>query len=489
MTKMYLNARRSISLRLYVINSNLLANRGPFMNLPHLIRTNIVVAIGTALLSWNIQAGGLDGGGGDVFDKTSSGEGYQFFDVLEYGKSFSPEDLPEYQLVKDQFDKLEKKAPRTITFLRKVMKQNLWSFVKPALKDFKASGGSNLVITYKKVQADITVPEKHTTQINQDVWDLLSREARAWLLVHASLWAAELASSSYHLFDKDVVFEPEDPNPWKLTSFHFINLKDITTTSENIRALTGFFMSPVISQESYSLDDMVTFVEANSGRVNSNTNYQYVKSVSCDSDHDPDCEFSLGRGWSKTVTVTAALNGWGGALDEKILYGPDRKPRYGHTPIAVTIVQDKTSSSDLSAEANKIPIDGLGTGSSIRLNTDVIIPANQDHSKDLQLPQVATGYYPRYGCTIFSKDESPKTRVLKTGTVIEIEAVKGYCDKLNRDGYYYYDRVEFQIANSKVDHITCIVEGHTYSSKTVGDFNDQYKTILQINPSEAEAIK
>lgn len=257
-----------------------------------LFGTLVMIVAGMADVTAAGPSSGNEGGhGGDVFDVSASGQGYQFWDVVEYGDAFHPSDLPEYVLIAKQFEIVKAKAPKTGAFLEFIMRNGgLWSFVDPKLQELPPTGNSKLIITYNKVQAAITDVGTKTIQINRAIWNELPPRSRAFLLVHEALWIAEKSDLAFRYIDpkfmlvRTLAERPcpgaDAPSEWNTLNEGYtlwvgetrdvkrtlINLDDISTTSANIRAMTGFLMNPSLNE--YSLEGVANILGSNTGRVN-----------------------------------------------------------------------------------------------------------------------------------------------------------------------------------------------------------------------------
>lgn len=261
------------------------------------------------LLTLSAQAVRETRNGADVFDYSSQGEGYKFFDILEYGDSFNPkDDLPEFRLIQKQIDDIKVFAPKTAHFLEYIFNEVpiLWSFVEPELKSVPATGDTKLIITYQKIQAAISDVRHYTVQINKNVWKQLSEMSRAFLILHEALWFADRAEAAYEYFNPYASFhypkldnsninfdysidieidnfprkKPESDRRVILAASDVVNLNDVTTTSTDIRRQTGYLMQTRFSNKSPKYRSaMRRFLCANTGSVNSSTRV-FVRSSS-----------------------------------------------------------------------------------------------------------------------------------------------------------------------------------------------------------------
>lgn len=189
--------------------------------------------------------------GGDVFDATLSGEGFLFFDTVEYGDSFDPAQLPEFEIVDSRLKSLASFLPQTVQFLRDTLAVAHWSFVKPSLVSQATTGSSHLIITYQKIQAALTDAQRLTVQINKDVWSQLTADSRAYLIVHQLIWLAELSNKGYEdLAPNDMTYRPNggsfsksDPSsgPFATDSASIRRLVAMIMSKANLNATVGDF--------------------------------------------------------------------------------------------------------------------------------------------------------------------------------------------------------------------------------------------------------
>lgn len=246
-------------------------------------------------------AGPRVGNGGDAFDYQTTGQGYQYFDILEYGESFEPSDLPEYILIADRLKELESIAPKTAKFLESLFLSPwiLWSFVEPSLVEVPPTGSSKLIITSQRVQAAIADTQKYTVQINKNVWQTLDAKSRAFLLLHEALWFADRSTMAYQYLNEEASFldfhqrgyggwsatvnvEKLPDFPFKSKALHrraanVVNLNSIDTTSADIRRQTGFLLGKSFSEhDDASLRAVSNFICSNSGSVNLQTNVLFT---------------------------------------------------------------------------------------------------------------------------------------------------------------------------------------------------------------------
>ena len=122
----------------------------------------LILNMGTAF------AGNEGANGGDAFDRTAEGAGFQFFDFIEYGDPFHPSQLTAFQVLRDRLDGLATKMPLTAEFLRHIFRGGAtWYFVNPELKEVKPTGETLLILTYKKVQLALADTEKRVILINR----------------------------------------------------------------------------------------------------------------------------------------------------------------------------------------------------------------------------------------------------------------------------------------------------------------------------------
>lgn len=255
-----------------------------------LIKNLVGIAIITVGMIFAVRPAFADGiiKGGDAFDLSSQGQPLQMWDTIEYGKPFHPTDLPEYELIQKQIAILKPKAPKTAAFLEYLFKDAaMWFFVKPKLKNTPATGESSLdpsILTFEKIQAAATNPERKLIQINEGVWNKLDPAARAFLLLHEALWLATKADVAYlHAYPKAKLcrtvktLHPTSNSPEtdcaRYTHYvgrsvvdDLINLDDTDVKSSDIRALTGILMNPDLDR--YSVSSLARLVQSNSGKVN-----------------------------------------------------------------------------------------------------------------------------------------------------------------------------------------------------------------------------
>lgn len=225
----------------------------------------MLLAMMILMLSLASHAGDK-GNGGDVFDYSSTGEGYKFFDAMEYGESFEPKSLPEFKMIQEQLDDLKVIAPNTVSFLEQIFSSYniLWSFVEPNLVDSPPTGESKLILTKDRVQAALSDVKKQTIQINQKVWNGLSPKSRAFLILHEALWftdrsevaflilnpEAKMTSrytcSSQGIYGREFSINKSDSATKEDKIHEYVSnlvCEDMmTSTSADIRRQTGFLM-------------------------------------------------------------------------------------------------------------------------------------------------------------------------------------------------------------------------------------------------------
>lgn len=245
---------------------------------------------------------GDKGNGGDVFDYNSTGEGYKFFDAMEYGESFEPKSLPEFKMIQEQLDDLKVIAPQTVNFLEQIFSSYniLWSFVEPSLVDSPPTGESKLILTKDRVQAALSDVKKQTVQINQKVWNGLSPKSRAFLILHEALWFADRSEVAFLILnpnakmtsryacsyndrgygDQFIISKSDDASKEKEIHKKYSNLvcdDQSTSTSADIRRQTGFLMGKNFKGASKEISKQIAgFICNNSGRNSSGILYTII---------------------------------------------------------------------------------------------------------------------------------------------------------------------------------------------------------------------
>jgi len=416
----------------------------------------LIILTVTAALGASAYASGEASGGGDAFDQSSDGGGYAFFDVLEYGQPI-PSSLPEFRELETRLDRLNSKLPSAVGFIRRVIADQSWFFVKPKLKSVNASGQSNLVLTYNKVQAAITSPSTLITQINKRVWDSLDEQSRIYLLLHEAMWAVILSDRAIDEFTKAYCLAHPDEICDPSAAGHFgrftdvrnlrVNLDDIVVTSEEIRTLTGILLSSRTTDESTSPEAIATLLKNSSGVFNSRSTYTV-----CREDTNGAC-----------IWIQVPLDSYPSVL-------------------ALYAEYDANGGS-----TSNLPVTNLTEGATIILEKDLYFPSGSTQSEIIA--PLKSHHFLRTGisdyCYFAVRNSSAATRVIKKGTVLNVKSSKlksdldGLTDpELRREleGLNSFF-ISFEIADSSVDHVNCGWDG---SPLSIRGFNESYGNSFKV---------
>lgn len=142
----------------------------------------------TLLFSINSFSGNEKGNGGDVFKINNT---LQVWDEVEYGNAIDPVEFPEsYAIIKEQLDKLKSVLPETGRYIESYFEQHklMWWLVEPNLRDVEDGKSSSLkLLNYKKTQ--VAIHNNGLVQIYRPIWDQLSAQSRAYLMMHEAAWS------------------------------------------------------------------------------------------------------------------------------------------------------------------------------------------------------------------------------------------------------------------------------------------------------------
>jgi len=224
--------------------------------------------------------------GDDVFDLSPIGKGYQLWDMAEHGDSFRPLEVPEGKPLLDQMNALESKILPVIKGIKELFREVNFSFVDVEPKEQIPTGNTNLkILTYKKIQIAVANPVTNNVQIYRKLFDILGKEvgprAQSFIFLHEILWIAEKSPLWFQKINKNIILKSIDPkakNYWANAeedyshpSF-YVNQDDISTTTENIMSLTGYFMSPSVLDA--PAESILRFIVNGVGKVNQNTKFE-----------------------------------------------------------------------------------------------------------------------------------------------------------------------------------------------------------------------
>ncbi len=152
------------------------------------------------------------GNGGDAFE---IGRATIVWDTIEYGSPFDPTNEEAFKVIDKKLSELAKKIPYTVGLIKKQFNENLWYFVETPLKEIGNEGATPLQLTYDKVQ--VAVHKDGRIFIRKDIWEKLSLQSQAYLLLHENLWGVN-----------------HDANSW--------------VNTDDIRAQVGILLNPYVSK-------------------------------------------------------------------------------------------------------------------------------------------------------------------------------------------------------------------------------------------------
>jgi hypothetical protein len=131
--------------------------------------------------------------GGNGGDAITAGSAAKVFDKVEFDDPIIPDKLgAPWDIVDTQLKALATKLPQTSDYLRSffVGGRMVWWFVNVELKPIDDSGKTNVLVAITQNQEQVAANENNYVQIRRDIWDKLSDDDRATLLIHEMLWSA-----------------------------------------------------------------------------------------------------------------------------------------------------------------------------------------------------------------------------------------------------------------------------------------------------------
>ena len=272
---------------------------------------------------------------------------WQLWDSVEGGDPFSPTEVPEYAVIRLQLQALAVTMPQTAAILTAIFESGAvqWRWVEPEIKELPATGETWLRITNNRTQLALSDSRRQTVQISKKLMAALKPEIRPVVLMHEAVWLAETTQFAFSLVNPQIhtVWDPGTPLNGRLDNPStrvkcasdfppdVVVLTSVTSTSDTVRNLTNYFMSPVLTHATAQTTAGVSsFVIANGGTFKPGNRY----TVAVTNQNYDTCYPS---GWNTLPYLADTLDGIVSRERILVLLGETQ----AKTPLAVAATVDR----------------------------------------------------------------------------------------------------------------------------------------------------